>query len=73
VSEITVGSRFESRPLHAIVIHKDSVIVAIERGKKVIIARGNTVIEPGDRVVAASLLDTAGDLPAVFCAERAVK
>ncbi len=70
ISEISVGPGFETRPLRDIRIPANSVIVAIERDDKVQIARGDTIIGPGDRVVASSLIDTADELPIAFCAER---
>ncbi len=73
VSEINVGPGFETRPLREIAIPKDSVIVAIERGPEIVIPRGDTIIKPGDRVVASSLIDTADELPVVFCAKGARK
>jgi trk system potassium uptake protein TrkA len=73
VSEINVGPGFETRPLRDIEVSADSVIVAVERDDDVHIARGDTIIGPGDRVVAASLIETADKLPGTFCAERSRK
>jgi trk system potassium uptake protein TrkA len=69
VSEINVGPGFETSALRDIVIPAQSVIVAVERDDEVYIARGDTIIGPGDRVVAASVIDRAGELPGIFCAE----
>jgi trk system potassium uptake protein TrkA len=71
VSEIHVGAGFEMRPLRDIEIPADSVIVAVDRDAEVHIARGDTIIGPGDTVVASSLIDTADKLPGVFCAQGA--
>jgi len=66
VSEINVGPEFEARLLRSVDVPPESVIVAVERGDEVLIARGDTVINPGDRIIASSLIDAAGDLPVVF-------
>jgi trk system potassium uptake protein TrkA len=71
VSEIHVGAGFERRPLRDIEIPADSVIIAVDSDDEVRIARGDTIIGPGDTVVASSLIDTADELPGAFCAEGA--
>ena len=71
VTEINVGPQFDVRPLRDIEIPVHSVIVAIEHDDAILIARGDTVIGPGDRIVASSLIDDADELPVIFKAEGA--
>ena len=71
VTEINVGPDFVARPLRDIEIPVHSVIVAVEHDDAVLIARGETVISFGDRIVASSLIDTAHELPLIFKAEGA--
>jgi len=70
VSEFEVGSVFEARPLQDVDIPPSSVIVGVERGDDLVVPRGPTMIHPGDRVVATSLVDKEGDLHSAFCALR---
>ncbi len=67
VTEFEVGPSFEEKPLQEIDVPPFSVIVAIERGDELIVPRGPTVIRPGDRIVATSRVDRAGDLFVEFC------
>ena len=71
VSEITVGPDFDARLLRDIEVPVSTVIVAVENNDEVRIARGDTIIGPGDRIVASSLIDSADELPVVFRAESA--
>ena len=70
VTEFEVGPTFEEKALQDIDVPSFSVIVAVERGDVLIVPRGPTVIRPGDRVVATSLVDKASDLLVEFCAEK---
>ncbi|GMR02708.1 MAG: NAD-binding protein [Acidimicrobiia bacterium] len=70
VSEFEVGSAFEARPLQDVDIPPSSVIVAVERDDDLVVPRGPTMIRPGDRVVATSLVDKEGDLHSAFRAQR---
>lgn len=71
VSEIMVGPGFDARLLRDIAVPTSTVIVAVERDDEVHIARGDTMIGPGDTVVASSLIDAADKLPVIFNAESA--
>jgi len=70
VTEFEVGPTFEEKALQDIDVPSFSVIVAVERGDVLIVPRGPTVIRPGDRIVATSLVDKASDLLVEFCAEK---
>ncbi len=67
VTEFEVGPSFEERALQDIDVPPFSVIVAVERAGELIVPRGPTMIHPGDRIVATSLVDKASDLLSEFC------
>ncbi len=70
VTEFEVGSAFQACPLQDVDIPPSSVIVGVEHDGDLIVPRGPTMIRPGDRVVATSLVDKEGDLHSAFCAQR---
>ncbi|MEN8237820.1 MAG: NAD-binding protein [Actinomycetota bacterium] len=71
VSEFEVGRDFAATPLQDIDLPVSSVIVVIERDGELITPRGPVVIKPGDRIVASSLSEAAGELPVVFSCDGA--
>ncbi len=70
VTEFEVGPTFEASLLQDVDIPPSSVIVGVERGDELVVPRGPTMIQPGDRIVATSLIDKEGDLHDAFCAVR---
>ncbi len=50
--EIPPDSPVVGRRLDEVTLPRDCVIVAIRRGRRILIPHGDTVLEPGDRVTA---------------------
>jgi Trk K+ transport system NAD-binding subunit len=65
--DLAVGDRAVGKRLKEISLPGDCVIVAIQRGRRVVVPRGNTQLLAGDRVVA---LAGAGVAAGLRCALR---
>lgn len=66
VSEFVVGSSFESSAVKDIRLPESSLLVAIERGDEVEVPHGDSVVQPGDRLVVASRLGVIGEVQDIF-------
>lgn len=55
-----------SRPVADIGLPEDSVLVAVFRGEDTVIPRGDTVLQPGDRVIALTTPELESDLRALI-------
>jgi len=42
------------RPLNALAVSPDSLIVAVRRGRRVLVPRGETMLEAGDMITVAT-------------------
>ena len=59
IVEVTVkaGSKADNHPIKDLPIPVETVIIALQRNKKNIVARGNTVILAGDKLIAYTVTD----------------
>lgn len=70
VLELDIPDDFEATPVNDLDLPKDSVLVTVIHGDQVTVARGDTRVRPGDRVVAASIPASAGAVYAAFGVDR---
>lgn len=61
------------RPLKQLRLPDDSILVAIVRGDQVLIPRGNTILQPGDGVIAISEIGKEDKLRAILLGKPATR
>lgn len=70
IFELDVPKAFGRSRIADLGLPPDSVVVTVGSGDGVSIARGDTVIEPGDRVVVAAKVDSTSQVRAAFGLEQ---
>lgn len=65
VLELEIPASFESRTVGEVNLPDDALVVTLVRHEEVQVARGETALRPGDRIIVAAGLDSA---PAVYSA-----
>jgi trk system potassium uptake protein TrkA len=70
VQEIDVPEDFTTRAVVDLSLPQDALLVTVVRGDDVSLARGDTVVQGGDRILAASTIDNAAAVVAAFEVER---
>jgi len=60
------GSKITRKPLSQLKIHKDAILGAVMRGDEVLVPVGNTIIQPGDKVVLFALPSAIHDVERLF-------
>jgi trk system potassium uptake protein TrkA len=63
---VTPGSRITKKPLKDLGFPSGAIIGGVIRGKEAMIAVGNTIIEPHDRVAIFTLPDTIKEVDRFF-------
>ncbi len=61
-----VAMPITKKPLAELEIPEGIIVIAVHRGKKIIIPNGNTQISAGDRVILLSLLSAGGELESLL-------
>ncbi len=66
ILELEVPAAFGAAAIVDLTLPEQSIVVTVGRGDEVTVARGNTVVRPGDRIVVAAMVDTTGDVYRAF-------
>jgi Trk K+ transport system NAD-binding subunit len=66
VQEFDVPDSFEERTVATLALPADALIVTRVRGDEVSVAKGNSVIKPGDRLLLASTTEAMADVARIF-------
>jgi len=64
--EVGLNSPATGEKLGAMRLPEDCTVVSVQRGRKIIIPHGDTVVEPGDKVIAFATEGCAPTLRAIF-------
>ena len=70
VLELDIPAGFEAARVQDLDLPADAVLITVVHGDRVSVARGDTRVRPGDRVIAASLPGSAQAVGAVFGVDR---
>jgi trk system potassium uptake protein TrkA len=66
VQEFDVPDSFEERTVAELALPADALIVTRVRGDEVSVAKGNSVIKPGDRLLLASTTEAMADVARIL-------
>lgn len=64
--KVPEGSAVVGKPIRKLALPRHAVLAAVTRGDEVILPRGNTVLEPGDHVLAYALSEAVVPLERLF-------